>query len=506
MQFTRRDFLKFLGLTTLGLAACDQIELKTATTDFHTGNFSFKPISATTADEVVLPEGFSYKILKSWGDEIAPGVKFGFNNDYTAFFSLTNNQALLWVNHEYVDPEQIPDLAEQKKNVGGSIFTIEKDANGWKASKDEALISKYNRRYDANSPMLITGPAKEKYSQVFGTLANCSGGKTPWGTVLTCEENFNDTVEKYKWQDVNLEHYGWVVEIDPYDPEFKARKHSALGRFAHENAGIVLAKDGRVVVYMGDDHENEHLYKFISTNKFSKTATKEENSKLLSEGKLYVAKMNSKTQGSWLEISLENPKLKDKFSNQAELLINARKAAKLLDATPLARPEDVEVSPIHGSIFVSLTQNYLKGNLHGSIMKITEKDYADLEFKHEEFLLGGKDLGLSCPDNMAFDNKGNLWLTTDIKGLLLDKVPFKYHGNNSLFVIPTQGINAGKIYRFASAPPGAEFTGPSFSDDYKTLFLSVQHPGEDNNKSLWPHDPKYKYPRPSVIAIQLSSQ
>ncbi len=503
MQFTRRDFLKFLGLTTLGLAACKEIELKTTTADFHTGNFSFKPIPSSTADEVVLPEGFSYKILKSWGDEIAPGINFGFNNDFTAFFPLNDKQALLWVNHEYVDVKQISDMAEQKKNLGGSIFAIEKDTSGWKASADKALVAKYNRRYDANSPMLITGPVKEKYPQVFGTFANCSGGKTPWGTVLSCEENFDDAIEKYHWQNVNLEHYGWVVEIDPYNPEFKARKHSALGHLEHENAGIVLAKDGRVVVYMGDDSENEHLYKFISTNKFSSSASKEENSKLLSEGKLYVARMESKTQGSWLELSLENPKLSGKFSNQAELLISVRKASKLLDATPLARPEDVEIGPSHGSIFVSLTQNYLKGNLHGSIMKIDEDDYTDLEFSHEEFLIGGKEIGLSCPDNMAFDNKANLWLTTDIKGMLLDKIPFKYHGNNSLFVIPTQGANAGKIYRFASAPPGAEFTGPSFSDDYKTLFLSVQHPGEDNNKSLWPHDPKYNYPRPSVIAINL---
>lgn len=504
MQSTRHDFLKFVGISDLKtISNLDPPMDSTKNSSAFDFNFSLVPVS--TSDELILPEGFEYNVLKSWKDEIAPGVKFGFNNDFTAFFSLSDKQALLWVNHEYIDPRYIPNIEEQKLSVGGSIFAIERISGSWKCSNDKALIARYNRRYDANSPMLITGPVKEKYPEVKGTLANCSGGKSLWGTVFSCEENYQDFIERYHWQDLNLEYYGWVVEIDPSDPNFKARKHSALGRFAHENATIALAASGQIVVYMGDDHENEHIYKFISKNKFITNASKEENSALLSEGTLYVAKLDTSTKGSWLELSIENPELKDRFADQADLLINTRNAAKILGASTFARPEDLEVNPQDGSVFVALTQNLSQNNYHGSIMKIKENNYTDLEFNYEEFVMGGEGIGLSCPDNLIFDDKGNLWVTTDIKGEYLNKEPYAYQGNNSLFVIPVQGENAGKAKRFMSAPPGAELTGTSFSDDFKTLFISVQHPGEDDAISLWPPDPNYNYPRPSVIAVSLSS-
>lgn len=502
MQLSRRDFVKFLGLSAFSLAACNQIPEIKKQNIFSLKAFSFKPLDRSKEDDLILPEGFEYKILKSWGDEIAPGVDFGFNNDFTCFFGLDSNHALLWVNHESIDPKLIPKISEQKKNVGGSIIALEKIQGEWKVSQDQALISKYNRRYDANSLFLMQGPVNKLYPQVKGTLANCSGGKTPWNTVLSCEENYDHFTDIYGWKDINLEHYGWVIEIDPYNPEFKACKHSALGRFAHENTAITLSKNNKVIVYMGDDIPDGHIYKFISTAKFSNFASKEKNSSLLDSGTLYAAQLDGKANGKWLKLDISNPQLAKYFNSQAELLINTRKAAEILGATPMARPEDLEVSPDKSSIFVSLTQNVYRGDLHGSIMKIQEQDLEDEEFEYSTFLFGGRDIGLSCPDNLVFDDMDNLWVTTDIKGKYLNTPIYSHLGHNSLFVIPTKGANAGKAMRFASAPQGAELTGPSFSDDFKTLFLSVQHPGEDLSSS-WPPDSRYKYPRPSVVAIKL---
>ena len=290
------------------------------------------------------------------------------------------------------------------------------------------------------------------------------------------------------------EHYGWVVEVDPKSG--KAQKHIALGRFAHECCTIYELEDKRVVAYTGDDSNNEHLYKFISSKPGS-----------LKEGTLYVADVEN---GKWLALDwASNDKLKNKFKDQTEVLIRTREAAKILGASELNRPEDIEIDPITGHVFVSLTNNKSKNDFHGSIMKIEEDNgkFDSLTFKASTYKAGGEENGFSCPDNLAFDQAGNLWMTSDMSGHMMNKegspyLPFK---NNSLFVIPRYGKDAGKVIRVATAPTDAELTGPWFSPDGKTLFLSVQHPGEQtkdlkNPTSNWPFD-EDNIPKPAVVAI-----
>jgi len=336
------------------------------------------------------------------------------------------------------------------------------------------------------------------------------GGVTPWGTILTCEENYDgcygeairgsDKIDvsegTYGWNkfyDNRPEHYGWVVEVDPHTGE--AQKHVALGRFAHECATVIELEDKRLVVYSGDDKNDEHLYKFISSEPGS-----------LLKGTLYVANLE---KGEWISMNLkEQPLLQKHFKDQTEVQVFCRDAARMLGATPLDRPEDIEIDPVTGHVLVACTNNKPKGNYHGQIMKIMEKEnqYDALAFGYDVLLTGGPETGFSCPDNLAFDRSGNLWFTVDISGSKLNKGVYEPFGNNGLFMVPRSGPQEGEVIQIASAPMEAELTGPFFSPDGKTLFLSVQHPGE-RSKSLtdltsnWP-DGGERPPRPSVVTIQ----
>lgn len=287
------------------------------------------------------------------------------------------------------------------------------------------------------------------------------------------------------------EHYGWVVEVNPITK--MAKKLTALGRFAHEGALVLTALDGRHVVYMGDDTQDEHFYKFISHKPGS-----------LEKGELYVADMS---RGRWEHLSITNPKLKDHFLDQTDLLIRTREAAKLLGATPLDRPEGCAQDPIGKSIFINCTMNKAAGRPFGSILKVTEDQHnlLSMRFSSETFISGGEASGFACPDNMCFDARGNLWITTDIADYDLNLSPYKSFGNNGLFFMPLTGPDAGKAFRFAVAPKEAELTGPCFSLDGRTLFLSVQHPGANTRDlkqptSHWP-DGGSSLPRSAVVAI-----
>lgn len=534
----RRQFIKFLGLSSLAVVGSSCLQLNDSETLSGSSLGFFDEVTASSADEFIIPQGFSYDILRSWQDPIGEQLidgkltktAFGYNNDFTCYFPLKggkpinswqdmqSNQeplsedGLLWVNLETVDPKAVPSKTEQRKEVGGAIFRIQKENSKWSFVEDD-----YNRRLDANTPFEVTGPAREIYPEVRGILANCSGGQTPWMTVLSGEENFHYFDSKNGWQNFNREHYGWIIEVDPYDKNSIPRKHTALGRFAHENAATAIAKSQRLVVYMGDDKEDEHIYKFVSKG-FYNPNDRKANMSLLTEGDLYVAKLDKRPSlpnlagtnpgnsgsGEWQLLSREaNKKLRAKFKSQAELLINTRDAAKILGATPMDRAEDLEVNPYDGSIFVALSKNSKRQNHYGSILRIIEdaNDHESLTFRFNHFLMGSKRSKVLCPDNFAFDNRGNLWLTTDIPSLALNKDIYKFHGNNSLFVVPLKGKDAGIAKRFAAAPRGAEFTGPWFSPDFKTLFLSVQHPGEFGINSTWPHIDST--PRSSVVAINL---
>ena len=542
MNTDRRKFIAFLGKAGLGtvlippyLIGCGnssnpiKIEKLSEEQLKKLMDLKLEALLPSDKDELLLAKGLDYHVIARWGDKISEKDTFGFNCDFTAFIPLDENNpkdGLLWVNHEYVNTKYVSDfnyrdyenpiehrtkeqVDKEMYNVGGSIVRIREEDGVWKVVENDP----HNRRITANTPMKFNWdhPIRGK-KMAFGTNSNCSGGITPWNTFLTCEENYYHHFGEVKYTEDNkpiyvmgddewelfydypAEHYGWVVEVDPRTGE--AQKHVALGRYAHECCTLYRLDDERIVAYSGDDKKNEHLYKFISSKPNS-----------LKEGTLYVA---DTINGKWLSMDWETqPVLQDRFKDQTDVLIRSREAAKLLGATPLNRPEDIEIDPITGHVFVALTNNYDKDDYHGSLLKIEEDNGAfdSLSFKASTYMAGGEESGFSCPDNLAFDQSGNLWMTTDVSGWAMNNpeepyMPFK---NNSLFVIPRIGEDAGKVIRVASGPRDSELTGPWFSPDGKTLFLSVQHPGEqtrhvEDPTSTWPHDGD-NIPKPSVVAI-----
>ena len=541
MEYNRRNFISFLGKAGLGAVFMPQFLMSCGNTPIPTNNFNtiseerlqelkqlvLKGLAPSNKDDLLLADGLEYHTIIKWGDRINDTDTFGFNNDFTCFIPFDDNNpkdGLLWVNHEYINPLFVSDskyyenrskhrtiqqVDKEMYNVGGSILRIKEENGEWGIVENDPR----NRRITAKTPMKLNWDSPIKgATTVIGTNSNCSGGITPWKTFITCEENYDSCFGETEYDKNNVathisssygwekfynyppEHYGWVVEVNPVDGT--AQKHIALGRFAHECCTIYELKDRRVVAYTGDDKNSEHLYKFISSKPHS-----------LKEGTLYVA---DTINGKWLALDWESqPILKKRFKDQTEVLIRAREAAKLLGATELNRPEDIEIDPITGNIFVTLTNNKPKGDFHGSILKIEETngEFDASTFKASTYKAGGEANGFSCPDNLAFDLSGNLWITSDISGSSMNREdkPYMAFKNNSLFVIPRLGKDAGKVIRIASAPIDAELTGPWFSPDGKTLFLSVQHPGErtkdvNNPTSKWPFD-KDNIPKPAVVAI-----
>lgn len=525
---SRRRFLKFMGKGTAAIYAMPLINMvqgcapdpaKTAVP------FNLKPLSPSLEDDLLLAEGFKYDVFMKWDEPINDrGERFGFNCDYIAYIPFEESapgEGWLWVNHEY--PHELfisgyvrgegtktkEQAIKELEALGGSILHIKKSGDQWNWIKD----SPYNRRITGLTPIpLISERPIQGSNMAIGTFGNCAGGVTPWGTFLSCEENYQDgygeaVIAKngsrsvvpsnypYRWEqhfEHAPEHYGWVVEVDPRTA--KAKKLIALGRFAHESATVVQASDGRCVVYSADDKVDEHLYKFIAEEQGS-----------LEKGKLYAANTE---EGKWVPLDWGiQPALRKHFTDQTDVLVHVRKAAKYLGATPLDRPEDVAVDPATGAVIVALSYNKPRGNYYGGLLKIVEanNDPLSLEFEADTFLSGGPETGFACPDNLAFDPKGNLWMTTDVYGGSIDTEKYKAFGNNGLFYIPMKGQDAGIPVQIASAPVDAELTGPCFSPDGKTLFLSVQHPGETSKSmealtSHWPEGGK-AIPKPTVVQV-----
>ena len=500
---------------------------------------------------------------------------------------------------EYV--KQNPQVVHVAKAANGvSIIEIKRERGRWKFVKD----SRYNRRITADTPINIGGPAKGSAlmrtkadsagERAFGTFANCAGGETPWGTYLTAEENVQDyfanldqlkarndvdpfIIEAHRrwrmWKAQSLYNWdvadsrfnlpeaptepfrcGWIVEIDPLDPKSTPVKRTTLGRFAHEGASPVIARDGRVAVYLGDDDKFEYVYKFISTSRFN-PKDRAANRSLLERGTLYVARFDASGKGQWLPLVFD-PKgplnAAAGFRDQADVLIKARMAAYLLGATPMDRTEDVEANPVTGRIYIACTRNESRTaepgtltyggreidsapnaanprgpNAYGHIIEITEagEDHTSLEFSWEVFLLAGDPSGgrlitdleqvkvdsayyagygnaaelspIGSPDNVGFDRAGNLWMVSD---------GAQPNGNNNgCWVAPTVGPNRGRLQQFMSGPVGCEVCGCQFSPDDETFFISIQHPGEGGTtaepRSHWPDGGKAQ-PRSSVIAIR----
>jgi len=488
-HYNRRTFIEFLGKGTLGMMVlpgfiygCSEDEIKDKPSPKLKKKFNLVPVVPTEIDDLVLMQGLSYDILVRWGDAISNKDRFGFNNDFIQFLEQDKpDEALLWVNHEYIKrlfvtgdvaPENITkaQIENEMYEVGGSIIKIKQTNGTW-----QLIENAQNKRINGltNIPFNWDEPIAGATSGM-GTLGNCSGGLTPWGNILTCEENYDGFYgetgydedgtpihleSSLKWEqhfpENKPEHYGWVVEVNPNTGE--AQKHIALGRFMHECAKVHELADKRLVVYSGDDANDRCFYKFVGS--------------------------------------------------QTEVLVRARESSLLVGGSMLARPEDIEIDPITGDILVALTNNTPKGNYYGSILKLSENDgYDGLTFESDTHLAGGEAMGFACPDNMAFDQRGNLWFTSDMSGSVMNKPPYEAFKNNGLFFVPRTGDRAGEIIQVASAPIHAEFTGPCFSPDGKTLFLSVQHPGEyspslEELSSHWP-DGGNELPKSSVVCIQ----
>jgi secreted PhoX family phosphatase len=555
----RRSFLQFLGAgltravlpgAVLGPLACAQ-----------------RPAAPTSLDALVLPPEFTHDVVALWSDSV-PGTnaRFGYNADYTAFIETApdGSEGVLFVNHEYVslpDPGEIgvylqtfplvmgrePSVEDQMHDVGASVLQVKRRIDGrW-----DVVVSPRTRRYDATSPMMASGPALQNVLDISGTIANCSGCRTPWNTVLTCEENF----QVYVPEPVDTAgrgsiggrfgkdgtHFGWVVEIDPLDPSWTPVKHTMLGRFRHENVAIRAEAGRPVVAYMGDDRTNGHVYRFVSDVSYVPSSDGNRGS-ILSRGHLYAAVFRPDGTGEWREIAGASPlrptpgtavptipagatTLGQVYSDLGAMVIDAFRAANLIGATPTGRPEDVEVHPLDKSVYIAFTSaatapGHLFPNIYGEIWRIEDTDDGtDTHFTWMRWKAGGPadpDLGghvFAAPDNLAFDPAGNLWIVADISTPALNSDSrYAVFENNGMFFIPTSGVDAGIATQFASAPCEAELAGPSWTSDRTTLFLSIQHPGEANGLrtakmkaprgSNWPTGRPGDPPRPGVVSIR----
>ena len=566
------------------------------------------------------------QVLIRWGDPVYPDAppfdplrqtaaaqerQFGFNNDFVAFVPLPPNSkksdhGLLCVNHEFTNAVMMfpglvswmqakieaaagvtaqtvlgntVELSREQVEVemaahGHSIVEIKLRKGEWKLVKD----SPFNRRFSMlSTPMRLSGPAAgharlktsadPSGANVIGTLNNCAGGVTPWGTVLTAEENFNFYFSgdasagseadnyarhgikgepRFQWarfhDRFNVEkepnepnRFGWVVEIDPYNSRAVPIKRTALGRFKHEGATVTLSRDGRAVVYSGDDERFQHVYRYVSTRSYDAN-NREANLSLLDDGVLSVAKFEADGRLVWMPLIWGQGPLtpENGFTTQADVLIETRRAAELLGATKMDRPEDIEVNPVNGRVYLVLTSNDKRqegqidaanpraNNKFGHILELAPPvaqgqapDHAADEFRWDIFLLAGdpsdlnagaryhpqtsRDGWLTTPDNIAFDSRGRMWIASD--------------GANDngfadgVWATDVEGPGRALTRHFLRTPRGAEMCGPCFTPDDATLFVAVQHPGQepgstfDSPSTRWPDFDDAMPPRPAIVAI-----
>ncbi|WP_430646138.1 PhoX family protein [Agromyces sp. GXS1127] len=589
-----------------------------------TAGLEFDPIAPVGrfVDDFTVPAGYRWQPIIRWGDPLFSSVpsfdfehqtaaaqagRFGYNNDYLDIIADPSGKTgVLVTNHEYVNPELMfapttdPDELRERSEIfkaamGMAVVELERDRVGapWRYVVD----GKRNRRVTVETTFELTGPAAgsdlvktaadPEGRWVKGTLGNCAGGTTPWGTVLSGEENFNgyfawaaDTAEQRRYSsrsttstETGWERYdarfdahdpafanepnrfGYIVEIDPSDPTSTPLKHTAMGRFKHEGANVTIADDGRVVAYMGDDERNDYLYKFVSKGRYTaatSTSARKRNMRLLSEGDLFVARFSGNSPaaeitgagdlpsdgafdgtGQWIALTRNGESVVPGMSTE-QVLVYTRLAADLMGATKMDRPEDVEPSPLTGKVYLALTNNSnrgitvpvdetnpVTGNRYGHVVELTETSgQAGETFGWSILLLCGdpavtdhtyfagfpRELvsPISCPDNVAFDSEGNLWISTDGQ-------PSTIGYNDGLFRVPLEGDQRGNVQQFLAVPREAETCGPVIHDREGLVFVAVQHPGENGavgaQTSLFPDyvqehgGDTVAAPRPSVVQV-----
>lgn len=628
-RYSRRDMLKgSLGVTAASaLFGSAVLAAEPDARRSKPAPFAFGELSAGVDDTHHVASGYEADILIRWGDPLFAGMapfdpvklsgadqarRFGYNCDYIAFFPLDRRgtRGILCINHEYANPEVMfpgvntrPDrndfanITEQHVAVemaahGVSVVEIALKNGKWRL----VTGGRFNRRITAHTQMTVDGSAAGHHRlktkadptgrKLWGTINNCAGGRTPWGTYLTGEENCHG----YFWSDRkgadgkrltkglggeqqrSYERYGipsnwyswgrfherfnvdkepnechrfnWIVEIDPFDPKSTPVKHTALGRCRHEGAEMVVNKDGRVVVYTGDDSRFEYIYRFVSKRGY-RPGRRAHNMRLLAEGTLSVARFDADGTLKWLPLVFGEGPLTpaNGFNSQADVLIDTRIAADLLKATPMDRPEDVQPHPTNGKVYAMLTNNDRRrpeqqdkanpraANSFGHIIEMTAPggDHAAETFAWDILLKCGdptvaevgalwnpsttSDGWFACPDNCTFDARGRLWVSTDQGSLWAQKT----EKADGFYAVGTEGDTRALPKLFFRCPVGAEMCGTCFTPDDRTLFLAVQHPGTDGVRDWKPFgrestfdDPATRWPdfkpgmppRPSVLAIR----
>ena len=628
-RFSRRGFLRGSMAVAAISATVSPIALLSADAARAQGVegsvFNFPEVTAGVDADHHVAEGYDADILLRWGDKVFPDSpefdplnqseaaqerQFGYNNDFVGFIPLdgADDHGLLVVNHEYTNEHlmfpgivtirtveetaedgtvtskqeiEVSEADESRVNIemaahGGTVIEIRKVDGKWQPVLDGAS----NRRITAKTEMEITGPAAgharlqtvadPSGRKVLGTVNNCAGGVTPWGTYIMAEENFHGYFtgtlpeghpeaanyervgvpnSTYAWGrfhdrfDVSKDpnepnRFGWIVEVDVMDPASTPKKRTALGRFKHEGAESVVAKDGRVVFYLGDDERFDYVYKFVTAGTYN-AEDRAANMDLLDEGTLYVARFHDDGRIEWLPlVHGEGPLTAENgFESQADVVIETRRAADLLEATPMDRPEDIQPNPATGRAYVMLTNNTRReeanaanprvDNAFGHIIEIIEEngDFTATTGTWEILVKCGDpsiaEVGATfstettangwfgMPDNCAVDTDGRLWVSTD------GNSPSDTGRTDGLWALDTEGSARGTSRLFYRVPVGAELCGPCMTEDMTTFFVAVQHPadgGEDweghgrpsyyeDLSTRWPDFDDAMPVRPAVVAI-----
>jgi secreted PhoX family phosphatase len=545
------------------------------------GLLGFRSVPLSSADRVTVPEGYIAEVIAPWGEPVGLSgenpafrddasntaaeqeAQMGMHHDGIHFFPQDGGSGgLLVMNHEYTDDGLLhPDgmktwTAEKVRKAqaahGVAIIEVEQKDGRWQMVRP----SPWARRITARTPMLLTGPAAGHAllrtaadpdgTRVLGTVNNCASGITPWGTYLTCEENFINYFngpEKpsaheqrwglrkggagYRWHEhderfdavkhPNEPHrFGWVVEIDPFNPSSTPVKRTALGRASHEGATVAVTRDGRAVVYSGEDSRFEYIYKFVSRDRIRPGGFRE-NAELLDHGTLYVARFDADGTGRWLPVVHGRGPLTavNGFADQGEVLIRTRQASDLLGATKMDRPEWIAVDK-EGWAYCTLTNNSSRGtpgnpgvdaanpranNSMGHIIRWQDDgDFDGTAFRWNHFVLAGDPANeraearggirgdaFGCPDGLWVDGRGVLWIETDISTSAMGKGEYAKLGNNQMLAAD---VRTGEIRRFLVGPAGCEITGATGTPDGRTMFINIQHPGETPSERTDPAQPR----------------
>ena len=532
----------------------------------------FEPVKISDVVDITMPtisDDYEYQVLIPWGTPIEPGITKEYNGDpntrptsaeaalqtglghdgmwffpmdqrhqttYGKRYPLRNDSGMLCVNHEYGNnshslgkntPESLEEVRLSQNIHGVSVVKIKNTyRNGWKVVK-----SANSRRITVNTPVAFSGPAADSEllqnpngNIALGTVNNCGSGATPWGTYLTCEENFNgyfgataglaatEEQERYGFSEngfgygwhlfdkrfdlsdadyINEQNrFGWIVEIDPFDGTQKPVKRTALGRFKHEAIAIAESGNGRIAAYMGDDQRFDYCYKYVSDKSWKQALNEGESP--LDEGSLYVAKYNDDGTGEWLELTIDNPVLAARFDSQAEVLIYARIAADLLGATPMDRPEWTTIGK-DGEVYWTLTNNSRRTepnaanpetpNSNGHIIRTVDSDdHLGTSFTWEIYILASSTLNteqvFSSPDAAWADPYGRLFIGTD--GGQPD-------GLQDQLVVFDTTKEIPEPVRLLVGVDSDEITGFTITPDQRTAFVNIQHPGNgDPSRTSFP--------------------